>query len=274
MGGVSVNAPTTPRKRRAISKKLRFEVFKRDKFKCQYCGKGAPDVVLVIDHIHPHSRGGANTILNLITACDPCNNGKGARTLDDDSVVAKQRDQLEQMQERRDQLAMMMEWQRGLASLTDESVESIAKFYAECVPGWVLNESGRADVRSALASLSVSDVATILRETVAKYVRVVDGRVPEDVSELICRVFLSAIKYRKHRERDPVGSELRYIRGIVRNRANSWSDYRNSTCLDVLADAHAAGISLDELKASALTCRSWNDWVNAMAMRTDEARSA
>ena len=25
---------------------------------------------------------------------------------------------------------------------------------------------------------------------------------------------------------------------------------------------------------SALTCRSWNDWVNAMAMRTDEARSA
>jgi len=36
----------------AISKRDRFEVFKRDKFTCQYCGKAAPDVVLHIDHIH------------------------------------------------------------------------------------------------------------------------------------------------------------------------------------------------------------------------------
>lgn len=31
-------------KRKAISKRVRFEVFKRDSFKCQYCGKCAPDV--------------------------------------------------------------------------------------------------------------------------------------------------------------------------------------------------------------------------------------
>lgn len=268
-----MNAPTAPKKRRAIPKKLRFEVFKRDKFKCQYCGKGAPDVVLVIDHIHPHSKGGANTILNLITACDPCNNGKGARTLDDDSVVAKQRDQLEQMQERRDQLAMMMEWQRGLASLTDESVESIAKFYAECVPGWVLNESGRADVRAALASLSVSDVATILRETVAKYVRVVDGRVPEDASELICRVFLSAIKYRKQRERDPVGSELRYIRGIVRKRSYSWDSRRGDYCLDLLREAYERGVSLEELKRHAQTVSCWSAWTAGVVALTGRRAS-
>ena len=39
--------------RKAISKKLRFEVFKRDSFTCQYCGKSAPDVILHVDHILP-----------------------------------------------------------------------------------------------------------------------------------------------------------------------------------------------------------------------------
>ena len=45
-------------KRKPISKKLRFEVFKRDSFTCQYCGKSAPDVVLHIDHIKPVKEGG------------------------------------------------------------------------------------------------------------------------------------------------------------------------------------------------------------------------
>ena len=55
--------------RKGISKKIRFEVFKRDSFKCQYCGCSAPDVVLEVDHINPVSKGGANNILNYVTSC-------------------------------------------------------------------------------------------------------------------------------------------------------------------------------------------------------------
>ena len=36
-------------KRKSISKKLQFEVYKRDSFTCQYCGRKEPDVVLFID---------------------------------------------------------------------------------------------------------------------------------------------------------------------------------------------------------------------------------
>ena len=63
-------------KRKNLSKSVRFEVFKRDSFKCQYCGKSAPDVVLEVDHIIPVSKGGDNDISNLITACFDCNRGK------------------------------------------------------------------------------------------------------------------------------------------------------------------------------------------------------
>lgn len=61
---------------------LRFNVFMRDGFRCQYCGRSAQDgAVLNADHIHPESQGGQTTMDNLITACWECNNGKRAKVL-------------------------------------------------------------------------------------------------------------------------------------------------------------------------------------------------
>jgi len=65
----------------SIGKKLRFEIFKRDSFTCQYCGRTPPDVVLHVDHIHPVAKGGDDDPMNLITSCDSCNLGKGAREI-------------------------------------------------------------------------------------------------------------------------------------------------------------------------------------------------
>jgi hypothetical protein len=70
-------------KRKNISKKTRFEIFKRDGFSCQYCGAHPPSVILHVDHIHPVVDGGGNDPENLITSCEPCNLGKGARHLSD-----------------------------------------------------------------------------------------------------------------------------------------------------------------------------------------------
>lgn len=64
-----------------VSKTVRFEVFKRDGFVCQYCGAKPPSVVLEVDHIHPASAGGTIDVDNLVTACFDCNRGKGARLL-------------------------------------------------------------------------------------------------------------------------------------------------------------------------------------------------
>jgi hypothetical protein len=67
--------------RRSLSKTLRFEVFKRDGFTCQYCGATPPAVVLEVDHIEAVAAGGSDDQDNLITACFDCNRGKGARDL-------------------------------------------------------------------------------------------------------------------------------------------------------------------------------------------------
>lgn len=70
-------------KRKAISKKVRFDIFKRDGFKCMYCGAHPPSVLLHVDHIKPVADGGGNEDDNLVTSCEPCNLGKGARLLSD-----------------------------------------------------------------------------------------------------------------------------------------------------------------------------------------------
>lgn len=60
----------------SVSKKLRWQVLVRDGFMCRYCGSAAPDVRLEADHVIPRSKGGLDTLENLVTACEACNRGK------------------------------------------------------------------------------------------------------------------------------------------------------------------------------------------------------
>lgn len=64
--------------RKPISKRVRFEIFKRDQFTCQYCGAQPPSVILHVDHIVPVAKGGENGSENLVTACQSCNLGKSS----------------------------------------------------------------------------------------------------------------------------------------------------------------------------------------------------
>ena len=66
---------------RSISDKLRYQILKRDSFKCCACGASPAkeaSVELHIDHIVPWSKGGKTEIDNLQTLCSKCNLGKGS----------------------------------------------------------------------------------------------------------------------------------------------------------------------------------------------------
>lgn len=71
----------------AVSRRLRFEILRRDNHACRYCGATAPDVKLTVDHVTPVALGGSDDPTNLVTACDSCNGGKTS-TSPDAPVVA------------------------------------------------------------------------------------------------------------------------------------------------------------------------------------------
>lgn len=154
--------------RKAITKTARFEVFKRDKFTCQYCGASAPDVILEIDHIKPVSKGGTNDIINLITACRDCNRGKSDKELSDNSAVKIQKQQLEDMQERRDQLAMMLRWRDEMETEIELQIDAIESLFIKYTDAG-FTEHGRLGMRRYIQRFGFSEVLESAEISLERY---------------------------------------------------------------------------------------------------------
>ncbi len=58
----------------------RRNIFRRDKFVCQYCGRQPGSDELTIDHVIPRAQGGESTWDNCVLACTECNHRKADRT--------------------------------------------------------------------------------------------------------------------------------------------------------------------------------------------------
>lgn len=79
----------TGRKRRIFDAPSRKAVFIRDGFVCQYCGTRVSMASGTRDHVLPRSRGGQDTLANVVTACTACNGRKGDRTPDEAGMTLR-----------------------------------------------------------------------------------------------------------------------------------------------------------------------------------------
>jgi hypothetical protein len=236
--------------RKTITKKIRFEVFKRDSFKCQYCGSSAPDVILHIDHIEPVSKGGDNDITNLITSCFDCNMGKKDRLLDDKSVIAKQKLQLEELNERRNQLEMMLSWRKELQSIKKTTAQVAIDEWNSYLQHCHVNEVGEAQINKLVAKYGLSLVLDAMEIAAEKYL-------PEDQSYEDCSNAFSKIGGICNNKSQPEWKQqLSYICGICRNRHG----YHNKQVLmQQLQEAYEAGVEIEQLTDMAKTTRNWSE---------------
>ena len=154
--------------RKSLSKSIRFEVFKRDSFKCQYCGRSAPDVILEVDHIVPVSQGGKNDLLNLVTSCRDCNRGKSAKLLSDTSMIDRQKQQLDDMNAIREQTEMLIQWKQELLSVTEQQVNAIDSLI-KSISNSCLTDSGRKDIYKLIKRFGFSEVYESTEIALTKY---------------------------------------------------------------------------------------------------------
>lgn len=124
-----------------LSKKIRFEIFKRDGFKCQYCGKTPPDVVLEIDHIQPTSIDKNDDINNLLTACFDCNRGKRDIPLQKIPFTLSQN--LEILQEKEIQLKEYNQFIKKIRNRIKKEMDEVNAVFESYYPGYELNEKFR-----------------------------------------------------------------------------------------------------------------------------------
>lgn len=154
--------------RKPLSKKIRFEVFKRDKFTCQYCGRMSPDVILEVDHIEPVAEGGDNEITNLITSCRDCNRGKGKTRISDSKAISLQQESLKDLAEKKEQLEMIAEWKKELLDYDNMAVNMLAEYF-EQLTGYEVNGNGRKEIGIWLKRFSVDKIMNAMEKSVKSY---------------------------------------------------------------------------------------------------------
>ena len=169
-----------------MKKKTRFEVFQRDGFTCQYCGRKPPEVVLEVDHIMPRSKNGSDDMENLITSCFDCNRGKRDKNLTD--VPERIKINIEEIKERKKQLKELYKYQEEIEGKVFSSICEIAEYWEKLLEG---------------------EYSLIRRQTEGTLRRFLKESSKEEIKEAMC--------FAVNRVNDPEGA-YRYFCGIMWNK--------------------------------------------------------
>jgi len=176
----------------SISRKIRFEVFKRDLFTCQYCGRKPPDVILEADHITPKSKDGDDDINNLVTSCFDCNRGKGKNSLD--VIPTSIYENLETIKEKQEQLGEYNKILKKLKTRETKNINKIDKIYNSYFTQYTLAEIfKRGTLRNFTKMLPMVEI--------------------EDAMEIACSKFRN--------EETGSSQAIKYFCGICWNKINS-----------------------------------------------------
>ncbi len=119
--------------RKSTGTRLRFEVFKRDGFRCVYCGATPLQEPLHADHVVPVAAGGTTTADNLVTSCMKCNAGKGAVPLERRALSAPDKESLQAQADHLKQLREYMALQKEIDATKAAAVEVIAARWEQTV---------------------------------------------------------------------------------------------------------------------------------------------
>jgi hypothetical protein len=251
-------------KRKAISARNRFEVFKRDSFRCQYCGKSSPDVVLHVDHIKPVSKGGDNSIMNLITSCQCCNLGKSDIEIDDDSAISKQKAQLDELNEKRIQLEMMIEWRSSLKSLVDDAVDELVSEINDCLVSRSVNETGLISLKKWLKKFGYTLLSESIEASSDSYLKFDnEGKSTDESSSKFFNMIPRIAAMKTKQDDNPDLARLYYARGILRNRVRYVSDYQ---AIDLLVEANNIYQDAEYFVELAKTASSWSEFKKELAI--------
>lgn len=176
--------------RKSISKKYRFEVFKRDDFSCQYCGRMPPTVTLEVDHILPVCEKGSDDKYNLITACFDCNRGKGGSLLEKvPQTLAKQ---AEIQREREAQVKAYERMLKASQRRLNKSVSIVENIFRETFPDGEFTSNFRQSVKRFIEKLTETEVCDSAHYSVSR----MEGASPERAAKYFCGVCWGKIKDR------------------------------------------------------------------------------
>lgn len=157
---------TSAVKRRQLSPKTRFEVFKRDGFTCQYCGGHPPAALLHVDHINPVANGGTNSSDNLITSCSKCNFGKAAKLLS--SIPQSLEDKAKEVRERERQIKGYSDTMEAYRNRLEKDAWRVAHVFDEEAETRGFRKDWLSSIKRFIERLGLHEVIVSAERAVSK----------------------------------------------------------------------------------------------------------
>lgn len=171
----------------AIGNKIRFDVFKRDGFTCQYCGGHPPERVLEADHILPKSKGGKDDINNLITACFECNRGKRNHELT--TIPSPLSNHISLINEKEKQYALYRKLLVKIEKRTNDAINDVECVYRSKFHDWSFGPTFRtASVKQFISKLDLPTVKEAMAIAVSK------GKSADDTLKYFCGICWTKIR--------------------------------------------------------------------------------
>lgn len=146
---------------------LRFKIFERDRFTCQYCGRKPPMVVLHVDHIFPKSKGGKDDEINLITSCQECNLGKRDKVLKNPQRP-NVKQEIENLKEAEQQIKEYYRYLKKLVGHKENNpvIDLICKVWNEQSAGESsVSELGKNGLQKSLRRFCAEDIIEAIKIT-------------------------------------------------------------------------------------------------------------
>lgn len=214
----------------AISKKIRFEVFKRDGFQCAYCGKSPPEVLLEIDHIKPKSKKGKDDINNLITACFDCNRGKSNIALN--KAPQQLADNLAVLQEKEEQLAEYHRLIRKIEKRLTKQEGQIEAILSDTYKDKVFTDSFKhGSLRGFIEKLPMHDVKEAMYIACGKFPE------PNRAIQYFCGICWNKIRA-KTGEKEPFSKQILKLWNKRRSYFEKGSGYYSEKDLSWLLEVY------------------------------------
>ena len=175
------------------SKRLRFEILKRDGFRCIYCGATPIQSPLHVDHVKPEADGGTDDPANLVTACRDCNGGKSSVPLEQrmDAMFTT-----EEERERADQVLEYLAIQRRLLDAKKDAELMVLERWENLIGDWPHNLP--QFISKPIKELGISRVLDAV-EIVAR--KNMDG--PLDRIRYFCGILRSLVREEETPEIEP-----------------------------------------------------------------------
>lgn len=247
-----------------ITPQLRFEIFKRDEFTCQCCGKATPHVVLYVGYKVPVEKGGTNDENNLETRCYDCSEQKP----------------LEHLSERREQLEMMIEWKKGWRTYKSDCLDLVIEYIHSKMPGYSLKEKAKKEVAKALNKYTVAKVLDTIDDAAEKTLKY-DGN-DELIRDSVEAYILNIHKFLYVDSQPVIRQKMFYVCGICKNRFNYWNREKGMQILETYVDAlkrhgYNEGMLIkdmdDEVMPMTKKSKNWSEWSGILEDWTDQINS-